>query len=76
MDKPVIVVGSVTYAMKGHNILAQHGFQSNVVRVYQSPNGSGCGYGIYVPQSIDRAEALLKQNGIPVSGRAEGGYRI
>lgn len=76
MGKPVIVVGSVTYAMKGNTILVQHGFRSNVVRVYRNPNGSGCGYGIYVPQNTDKAEIILKQNGIPVSSRTEGGYRI
>ena len=71
MGKPMIVVGSVTYAMKGRDILARYGIRSSVERIYRSMNGHGCGYGIYVPQRTDEAERILRQAGIPVSGRTE-----
>lgn len=69
MGKPMIVVGSVTYAMKGRDILARYGIHSSVERIYRSTNGHGCGYSIYVPQRTDEAERILRQAGISVSGR-------
>lgn len=71
MGKPIIVVGSVTYAMKGRDLLARYGIRSSVERIYRSTNGRGCGYSIYVPQRTDEAERILRQAGIPVTGRTE-----
>ncbi|HEX3016351.1 MAG TPA: putative Se/S carrier-like protein [Caproicibacter sp.] len=71
MGKPMIVVGSVTYAMKGRDILARYGINSSVERVSRGTNGHGCGYGIYVPQRTDEAERILRNSGVPVSGRTD-----
>lgn len=71
MGKPMIVIGSVTYAMKGQRLLAHYGIHSSVERIYHSSDGRGCGYGLYVPSRTDDAERLLRQSGIPVAERDE-----
>lgn len=70
MGKPVILVSSVTYAMKGRELLTRQGIRAYVERI--PPSGStGCGYGIYVPRGAEEAERILIENGIKVLGRAE-----
>lgn len=71
MDKPLIVLTSVTHAMKGRPLLLGYGIASEIVR---TPKGNGvrsCGYSLFVPERTDEAQALLKENGIAVLGRME-----
>ena len=70
MEGPVIKVGSVTYAMKGRDLLAGYGIRAYIERV-QRPGEGECGYGLYVPKQTDKAQGLLREHGIPVQGRAE-----
>lgn len=74
MVKPVIIlVGSVTYAMKAREMLSKHGIRAAVERVPPS-EASGCGYGVRVPEGpdkADQAERILREGGIKVLGRAE-----
>lgn len=69
MDTAVIVVSSVTYAMRSRELLAAHGIPAYVERVARTP-ATGCGYGVFVPKGIDRAEAILRSHGVRVMGRA------
>lgn len=72
MGKPVILVSSVTYAMKGRDLLFRRGIRAFVERIPPSSQ-SGCGYGIYVPQGVEEAEGILRENHIKILGRAERG---
>ncbi len=67
----MIVIGSITYAMKGQELLAHNGIRSSVERIYRNTGGRGCGYGLLVQNRTDDAERILKQAGIPVSDRVE-----
>lgn len=67
-EKPVIRVGSVTYAMKGRDLLMAHGYRAYVERARQLGH-YGCGYGLYVPYRTDEAEKFLRQHGVRVLGR-------
>ena len=71
-EKPVLVVNSVTYAMKSRDLLFRHGIKTYVERLPHTKE-NGCGYGVYVPHGIDEAEKLLRENGIRVLGRAGRG---
>ncbi len=71
MGRPLIVVGSITYAMKGQETLKRQGIRSSVERIYRDTGGRGCGYGLLVPSRTDEAERILSQAGIPVSDRVE-----
>lgn len=70
MGKPLLVVSSVTYAMKGKDLLFRQGIRSYVERIPQSGE-SGCGYGVYVPERADEAEKILQANHIRVLSRLE-----
>lgn len=72
MGKPVILLSSVTYAMKGRDLLGRQGIRAYVERVPPS-DASGCGYGIYVPRGADEAERILRENGFKILGRLEQG---
>lgn len=70
MGKPMILVSSITYAMKSRDILFSYGIKAHVER---TPGGTsaGCGYSIYVPDRTDEAERILAEAGIKLLGRAE-----
>ena len=70
MGKPLLLVGSVTYAMKSRYILFKRGIKAYVERIPPSA-GTGCGYGVYVPQGADEAETVLRENNIKLLGRVE-----
>ena len=70
MGKPLVVVSSVTYAMKGRDLLFRHGIRGYVERIPKTGD-TGCGYGIYVPQGADAAERILRENRIRVLRRME-----
>ena len=70
MGKPLIVVSSVTYAMKGRDLLFRHGIRGYVERIPKTGE-TGCGYGIYVPRGADAAERILRENRIRVLVRME-----
>ena len=71
MGKPMIMLSSITYAMKSRDILFQYGIKSYVERTPRSSANSGCGYSIYVPNRTDEAEKILRDLGIRVLGRSE-----
>lgn len=71
VGKPLIMVSSVTYALKGKEILNRKGFTADLVRTPKHKNIGGCGYSIYVPKNTDKAEEILKESGIKVIGRTD-----
>lgn len=70
MDKPLIIVGSVTAAMRGRDLLMRRGIRGYIVRVPRTRE-MGCGYGINVPGAADEAQRILEECGIRVLGRME-----
>lgn len=70
MQQPLILVSSITYAMKGKRILEQRGIRAYVERIPRTRE-TGCGYGIYVPHETDEAERQLRNMGINILGRSE-----
>lgn len=66
-ERVTISVSSVTYAMKGAELLARNGIKRRIIKVKNSKNG--CQYGISVDKpNADRAQLLLLQSGIPNGG--------
>ena len=76
MGKPLIIVGSVTNAMKSRSLLEQMGIRSYVERIPQSYANGGCGYCVYVPVKTDEAEDILLQHGVQIRGRADRGGKL
>ena len=66
MDLPLIVLSSVTYALKGRDILRQHGIKAYVERVPKNIDADGCGYCIYVNGDLSEATRILTDAGIKI----------
>lgn len=71
MGKPLIMLSSITYAMKSRDILFKSGIKSYVERTPQNIENAGCGYSLYIPDRTDEAERLLREMGIKILGRME-----
>ena len=73
MDKALIIVSSVTYALRGQGLLASAGVKSQVNRTKNRSGQKGCSYSLSVPQDkADEAVRILQSGGIKVLGRTEG----
>lgn len=71
-EKPLIVVSSVTYALKGRDLLFARGIKAYVERLPRTRE-NGCGYGLYVPRRTEEAERILREAGVKVLYRTERG---
>lgn len=71
MNMQLILVPSVTYAMKAKNIMEKNHIRSYIQRTPRNTEIKSCGYCLFVPEQTDEAERILRMNGIRVLGRAE-----
>ena len=56
MERPMILVSSITYALKGRDLLLSYRISSFVERIPHLSKETGCGYALYVPKETDEAE--------------------
>ncbi len=69
--EPILVLSSITYAMKARDLLKDNGIPSLLTRSAAIRKVRGCGYGVRISrENRDKAEALLKGAGIHVLGIA------
>ena len=73
MKKELILLPSVTYAMKAKSVLDKYNIRSFIQRTPKTVKIKSCGYCLYVPGDTDKTEKLLRDNGIRVLGRGERG---
>ena len=66
MANHYIHVGSVTNAMRGKRVLEGQGIRAYLHRTSHPADGDGCGYSLLVTEGLNRAEQILRQNGIRV----------
>lgn len=71
MKNELILLPSVTYAMKAKSILDQYNIRSYIQRTPKNTEVKSCGYCLFVPTRTDEAEQLLRKKGIRVLGRGE-----
>ncbi len=64
--KNIIVTGTVTYAIRGRDILRNNGIKASVERNTSGLGRYGCGYGIVVHGNIDKAVEILNKNSIKI----------
>lgn len=64
--KYAIVTGTVTYAIRGRDILRKNGINASVERNSFGLGRHGCGYGIVVKSDIEKAVEILKENSIKI----------
>ncbi|MBP1559421.1 MAG: DUF3343 domain-containing protein [Oscillospiraceae bacterium] len=68
MSKPVLLVNSVTFAVKGQDLLKKHGIPSRIVRNADFKAVGGCGYGIMPFGDPQTARNILARGGVKVLG--------
>ena len=65
MDKNFYVIGTVTYAVKGREILRRNGIKAHVERSFAADR-IGCGYGIVAEADVKKVLMLLSKANITV----------
>ena len=65
MKRYVIATGTVTYALKGRDLLRKNGFSVKIERI-TGDKTLGCGYVLIVSADIAEAEKLLISGGIKI----------
>lgn len=66
MSKPVLLVNSVTFAIKGQELLQKHGISSRIIRNSEFKAIGGCGYGIMPFSDPLVAQNILMRGGVKV----------
>lgn len=68
MNKTIVTVGSVTYAIKARNLLSRGGVRSKLVKVESKKSKNGCTHGVEF-NTVDfyRAVVILKENNLSYS---------
>lgn len=67
-SKNLIMMASITYAMKAKEVLSKKGIRSEIVRTPRNAVRAGCGYSLYVPKNFSRAVSIIKASGIKITG--------
>ncbi|MBO5358965.1 MAG: DUF3343 domain-containing protein [Clostridia bacterium] len=70
MKRYVIATGTVTYAIKGRDILRKNGFSVKIERI-TGDKTLGCGYVLIISEKVSEAEKILKNNGVKILKIAE-----
>lgn len=65
MQRYRISTGTVTYAIKGRDILRQHGYSAAIERL-SGAGRIGCGYGIVFGGDPEKAEKLLRASAVKI----------
>lgn len=71
MIRYFIITGTVTYAIKGRNVLRHSGYFAEVSRVTDTTANVGCGYGVLTDCTPETARGLFGRNGIKYLGAKE-----
>lgn len=64
MNRYFVATGTITYAIKGRDVLRKHGFSAELKRLSGNIKGFGCGYGISVRGDHDAVVSALEENGV------------
>ena len=68
MSNQLILVSSITYAIKGRDLLRSQGFKAYIEKTPGKLDTHGCGYSIVTAAETSRVLPLLQQAGVKVLG--------
>lgn len=66
MNRYIITTGTVTYAIKGRDLLRQKGFNVKIERITSGKGSAGCGYSIILTGELNDAEKILRAAGVKI----------
>ena len=70
--KKIIVLSSITYALKAQELLKTNGIYANITRSKSVRNIRGCGYGLSFDNLLaDKVNQILITAGIPILGSTD-----
>lgn len=69
MEKQLILVPSVTYAMKAKRVLDRYKIRSYIERTPKTHQVYSCGYCVFVPENVETANDILLRHGVKIIGR-------
>ncbi len=72
MARFYITTGSITYAIKGRDVLRNKGYKVWIERKSQGLSSGGCGYNIVLNGDISQAKRELNDAGVKILGVNEG----
>lgn len=64
MQRHIVSVNSITYAIKGRDLLRKQGFKAYIERKTNSNGDAGCGYVIITEGNRDKIRNALVNSGI------------
>lgn len=68
MQKAMIMLSSVTYAIRGQKLLEREGIRSTVKKIARSLQANGCGYGLEINAAdLDTAVNTINSAGIRIT---------
>ncbi len=65
MEKFIIVTGTITYAIKGRDLLRRMGYKASIERI-TAGDRIGCGYGILTFGDTQIIKSILNNNDIKI----------
>lgn len=71
MGTHLIMVSSITYAIKGRDLLRSHGYKAYIEKTPSKLDTHGCGYSIVVYTDPAAVLGILKDAGVKILGTAE-----
>ncbi len=71
MDRTLLILNSITYAMKGRDILRAKKIKAEIKRVSKRETLHGCGYGLLIYGNAERAKEILRDTHIKVMNQIE-----
>lgn len=66
MDYPIIVIGSITYAMKGQRVLNAYNIDSRLEKTPKEFSSTGCSYCLRLTDHLDEAVEILQRNNVRI----------
>lgn len=75
MEKQLLMFPSITYAIKGRDLLKTKGISSYLERTPMDLKVNSCGYSLSIPKNIDKAIEILRNHNIKFLGKARSGAK-
>lgn len=75
MNSGILVVGSITYALKAQQILNSYGISCYIERNEELKARYGCGYALKIKRSFSQAVELCRKNQIKILAVLDGDSR-
>ena len=62
----IITTGTVTYAIKGRDLLRKKGINAKIERITSGKGSAGCGYSIIINGDVNEAVSILRSSGVKI----------